>query len=365
MIVNNNNINDMQNNALELCQINHSYGNIAALKRLNITIRQGEVVCLLGPSGCGKTTALRVAAGLEMPNSGEVFFAGKKVAGDDVFFPPEQRNIGLVFQDYALFPHLTINDNIAFGIKNLPSKQCQKIIIDMLDEVGMSEYGNHYPHMLSGGQQQRIALARALARNSSLILMDEPFSGLDARLRDKIRDNTLHILKKFGAAALMVTHDAEEAMYMADRIAVMLDGKIVQIGTPDELYFKPKTAFIAEFFGEINHISAMVKNGKAETPLGQINTIDFNDGELVEVIIRPEGLSLEDCPQSSTGNGYATVLASRFLGRTSLVHLCTCATSGIETHLHARVSGKFKCDDGRIFKLAMDDRQVFVFPVKK
>jgi len=351
------------NNSLVLSAIHHAYGDVMAVKSLDITVKPGEVVCLLGPSGCGKTTALRIAAGLEVPQSGAVYLNGSQVFGDGVFLPPEKRNIGLVFQDYALFPHLSVYDNIAFGLKSLPHNEKHSLIIEMLHEVGMGDYSDSYPHMLSGGQQQRIALARALARNPNLILMDEPFSGLDARLRDKVRDRTLHVLKRLGSAALMVTHDAEEAMFMADRIAVMLDGSLVQIGTPDELYFSPKTAFVAEFFGEVNHILATVKSNMAETPLGPIEAKGFKEGDKVEVIIRPEALSLESCDQSATGPGYAKVLTSRLLGRTSLVHLCTCETTGRETHLHARISGKFDGKDGLIFKLSLDNTQAFVFPI--
>lgn len=350
-------------NALELFNIHHTYDDVIAVQDLDITVKPGEVVCLLGPSGCGKTTALRIAAGLEVPQNGTVSLNGVEVVGDDTFLPPEERNVGLVFQDYALFPHLTISENIAFGIKNLAKNKRTALISEMLEEVGMSQYKNAYPHMLSGGQQQRVALARALARNPKLILMDEPFSGLDARLRDKVRDRTLHVLKRLNSAALMVTHDAEEAMYMADRIAVMFEGALVQMGTPDELYFTPKTAFVAEFFGEVNHILATVNAGKALTPLGSISAEGFSEGDYVEAIIRPEAISLQSCEQSATGPGYAKVLASRLLGRTSLVHLSTRETTGKETHLHARVPGKFTGADGSIFKLSLDEAQAFVFPI--
>lgn len=349
--------------ALTLSGIHHAYGDVVAVQALDITVKPGEVVCLLGPSGCGKTTALRIAAGLETPQLGTVHLNGKEVVGENVFLAPEERSVGLVFQDYALFPHLTIGENVAFGIKNLPAEEQRNIIFEMLDEVGMASYIQSYPHMLSGGQQQRVALARALARNPKIILMDEPFSGLDARLRDKVRDRTLHVLKRLGSAALMVTHDAEEAMFMADRIAVMLDGALVQIGTPDELFFTPKTAFVAEFFGEVNHIIATVKSNRAITPLGPIDASGYSEGDEVEVIIRPEALTLEICDQSATGPGYAKVLASRLLGRTSLIHLCTCETTGRETHLHARIPGKFTGKDGNIFKLTLDNTQTFVFPV--
>ena len=350
------------NAALEFRNVEHFYGETAAIKSISVSIKPGEVICLLGPSGCGKTTALRLAAGLELPERGSIWLKGEKVAGDGVMQPPEDRNIGLVFQDYALFPHLTIRENVAFGLKNLANGERKARIDEVLAQVGMKDYAASYPHMLSGGQQQRVALARALARDPDLILMDEPFSGLDARLRDSVRDKTLHVLKKAGTATLMVTHDAEEAMYMADRIVVMKDGVIMQVGTPEELYTAPNSAFVAEFFGEVNRINKTVHNGRIETPLGTFEAEGLADGSEVEIIIRPEALHLSDTSKSTFGPGYAKVLAAKLLGRSSLIHMCTCETTGEELHLHARIAGRYLPREGTVLSLELDRNQAFVFP---
>ncbi len=368
-------ISEPEKAALAFVNLRHSYDTVSAVQGVDLSIAPGEVVCLLGPSGCGKTTALRLAAGLEKPTDGSVWVAGSKMADSSFCSPPEERNVGLVFQDYALFPHLTVGKNVAFGISDISTSEQETRINDSLSQVGMTDYIDSYPHMLSGGQQQRVALARAMARNPDLILLDEPFSGLDARLRDRVRDRTLHVLKGLGAATLMVTHDAEEAMYMADRIAVMFQGEIVQVGTPAELYNRPMNSFVAEFFGDVNRLSYPVIENKVSTPLGEFAVGESLHGESksgnVEVIIRPEAIHLEPTDIVSNedaialGTGYAKVLAARLLGRTSLIHLCTCETTGQELHLHARVSGQYLPEEGSIQKLSLDQNQVFFFPVEK
>lgn len=349
---------------LELRGIRCLYDETVAVESLDLAVRAGEVVCLLGPSGCGKTTALRVAAGLEPAAAGEVLLDGRVVSSTRVHAPPERRSVGLVFQDYALFPHLTIADNVAFGLERLPAAERAERVERILQRVGLTEYGAAYPHELSGGQQQRVALARALAPDPAIVLMDEPFSGLDARLRDRVRDRTLHVLKQSGAACLMVTHDAEEAMYMADRIAVMREGRLIQVGAPDELYCRPADAFVAAFFGEVNHIYSAVSNGAAETPIGNIRAEGFKEGEAVDVVVRPEAIALAPADRSSYGPGYAKVLAARMLGRTSLVHLCTCKTTGEDLHLHARIPGRYLPEEDSIQSVVLDRSQAFVFPVE-
>lgn len=350
---------------LELRGIRHAYDETVAIERLDLTVGAGEVVCLLGPSGCGKTTALRVAAGLEPLVDGEVLLDGRVVSFPGGHVPPEKRNVGLVFQDYALFPHLTIAENVVFGLERLPETERAGRVEAVLKRVGMTPYRAAYPHELSGGQQQRIALARALAPDPAIVLMDEPFSGLDARLRDRVRDRTLHVLKQSGAACLMVTHDAEEAMYMADRIAVMRDGRLIQLGTPDELYGNPADAFVAAFFGEVNHIYSAVTHGAVETPVGDIRADGFRDGEAVDVVVRPEAIRLRPAGEQATyGPGFAKVLASRMLGRTSLVHLCTCKTTGEELHLHARVPGRYLPGEDSVQAIDLDRSQAFVFPAE-
>ena len=349
--------------ALNLEHICHAYDEVLAVDDLTLAVAEGKLVCLLGPSGCGKTTALRVAAGLERLQRGEVRMSGKVVANGRVDVPPEDRNVGLVFQDYSLFPHLTVFDNVAFGLRSLGSEARRARVTEVLAQVGMERRAKDYPHTLSGGQQQRVALARALAPKPRVMLLDEPFSGLDSSLRHQIRDDTLHVLKESGTATLMVTHDPEEAMFMADTVALMRDGALVQSGTPAELYFSPRDAFVASFFGEVNRLKGRVEAGHVPTPLGQICAPGLDEGAEVEVLIRPEALRLD--PQSGRSEpdpGSARVLAARVLGRSSLIHLSLAGSNGHDLHLHARVPGRFLPAEDQVMGIHLDPAQTFVFP---
>jgi iron(III) transport system ATP-binding protein len=346
--------------ALELTALSHRFGDVCAADAVSLAVSRGEVVCLLGPSGCGKTTVLRIAAGLETLQDGRVSIDGRTVAGDGVTVPPEERGIGLVFQDYALFPHLTVAENVRFGLRRLDGAGRQARVAAALGGVGLEGFESRYPHMLSGGQQQRVALARALAAGPAVVLLDEPFSGLDARLRDKVRDQTLHALKGSGAATLMVTHDAEEAMFMGDRIAVMREGRILQTGTPDELYCHPANAYVAELFGEVNRVVAVVRDGNVETPFGPLLAPGHAEGSAAEVLIRPEALHLSRAP----GTPMARIIASRMLGRTSLIHMSITDDTGNDIHLHGRAPGRFLPEEGEKLSVALDTSQAFVFPRK-
>ncbi|SMF14183.1 iron(III) transport system ATP-binding protein [Tistlia consotensis] len=349
--------------ALVFDSVSHHYGRLRALDRLSLTVGEGEVVCLLGPSGCGKTTALRLAAGLERLQSGRIEIGGRLVADGGRDLPPEARDVGLMFQDYALFPHLRVGENVGFGLKHLPAAERERRALAALERVGMADYARAWPHTLSGGQQQRVALARALAPGPRLLLLDEPFSGLDQRLRQEVRDATLHLVKASGAATLMVTHEPEEAMFMADRIVLLRAGRLVQVGTPVECYFKPADAFAAGFFGEVNRLAARVEAGELRTPLAWLPAEGFSEGEAVEILVRPEGIRLLP-PGDAAGSGKveARVIAARLLGRSSLVHLSVEPAGAAPLHLHARVPGRFLPDDGDIFSLDLDPAQVFVFP---
>ena len=248
--------------------IRHSYHGKETIKGVSLTAEPGEVLCLLGPSGSGKTTLLRIAAGIETQSHGRLLLNGQEIAGPGLYVPPEKRGIGLMFQDFALFPHMTILDNVRFGLTALPKDEAVAEARLALERVGLSRYADNYPHALSGGEQQRVALARALAPRPGVLLMDEPFSGLDSRLKDTIRADTLAILRETRATAIVVTHDAEEAMRMADRIALLRDGQLVQVGSADDLYRRPQDLFTAAFFSEINEFDSVVEGGCAETPLG-------------------------------------------------------------------------------------------------
>ncbi|MEH6361090.1 MAG: ABC transporter ATP-binding protein, partial [Amylibacter sp.] len=228
----------MSANKLELQDITRSYDGVNVVDGLSLTLAAGEVTCLLGPSGCGKSTTLRIAAGVDWQTTGSVLIDGRVASDDTGHMPPEERNIGLMFQDFALFPHLNVEGNVGFGLKGSRADKKARVA-DLLHKVELDGYGRKYPHQLSGGEQQRVALARALAPMPQVMLMDEPFSGLDDRLRDDVRDATLEILKAENTAVLMVTHEPEEAMRMADRIALMRNGKIVQAGAPYNMYNAP------------------------------------------------------------------------------------------------------------------------------
>ena len=286
--------------------VSKSFGPVRAVHEAQLCLERGEFVALLGPSGCGKTTLLRLIAGFEEPDAGVIEVAGKRVAGNGSWTPPERRRVSMVFQDYALFPHLTVAENVGFGVSR---RERAVTVREALSLVGLDGYDQRYPHELSGGQQQRVALARALAPGPELVLLDEPWSNIDPHLRALLRDEIARILRAVDVTVVLVTHDREEAFSLASRVALMRDGTIVQAGTPEELYLTPATRWAAEFVGAGNFVSGRVENGFVQTPLG---TFPANgSGRAVEaaVLVRPEQIELSPDP-----DGDAYVVAREFRG---------------------------------------------------
>lgn len=266
------------------------FGNVPAACGVDLDIVSGRFLALLGPSGCGKTTVLRMIAGFETPDSGEVHIGGRQVNGPGVFVQPEQRRVGMVFQEYALFPHLTVEANTAFGLVGRNHTGRDRIH-EVLALVGLEGVKDRMPHELSGGQQQRVALARALAPGPELILLDEPFSNLDAALRDRVRQEVRHILRKAGVTAIFVTHDQEEALSLADEIAVMIDGRIIQTDRPERLYRRPSSHLVATFLGDANFLPGIAHGDTVACELGDLSALEHVEGE-VEIMFRPEDLVL-------------------------------------------------------------------------
>jgi len=283
-----------------------AFGAVKAVHRAELCVERGEFVALLGPSGCGKTTLLRLIAGFEQPDAGEIRVSDRTVAGPGVWVPAERRRIGMVFQDYALFPHLTVAENVGFGVTR---KERRTAVGDALALVGLDGYGGRYPHELSGGQQQRVALARALAPRPELVLLDEPWSNIDPLLRGTMRDELAAILRAADVTVMLVTHDREEAFSLADRVALMLDGTVVQAAPPEELYRLPSTRWVAEFVGAGNFVRGRVSGGEVETTLGTFALSAPAAERDVDVLIRPEQLEL--LPDAA---GVATVIGREFRG---------------------------------------------------
>ncbi len=292
----------MNTSIVEIKNISKSFTkNNPVVNDVSFDVKSDEIFALLGPSGCGKTTTLRLIAGFEYADSGSITIQNKIVEQDKIHILPQERGVGFVFQDYALFPHMTAIQNVAFGLKDIPKNKREVYAEEVLCRTGMEKYRDRTPDELSGGQQQRVALARAIAPKPKLVLMDEPFSGLDAMLRDSTRKEVRAVLKKSGMSAILVTHDQEEALSFADRIAVMNNGKIEQIGTPEEVYYQPKTQFVAQFLGRTNLFRAYASGGKeVDTQFGEVR-INKNAEGLILCSIRPEHLGIakaeveEDC----------------------------------------------------------------------
>ncbi|MEX0283112.1 MAG: ABC transporter ATP-binding protein [Paracoccaceae bacterium] len=333
---------------------------------VSLRILPGQVTCLLGPSGCGKSTTLRMIAGVEAQDGGEIYVDGTLIADRDRQVPPERRGIGLMFQDFALFPHLSVADNVAFGLSG-PKPQRRARVEELLGRVDLLRFIDAFPHQLSGGEQQRVALARALAPKPRVMLMDEPFSGLDNRLRDGIRDDTLDLLKAEETAVLLVTHEPEEAMRMADEIALMRAGKVVQFGAPYNVYTRPADKAAVAFFSDANTLRAEVNGALAQTPFGQFLAPGVPDGTEVEIVFRPQHVRLDfdrngSGPRPTMTDGVAArgvVQRARLLGHESLVEFRMDFDGSI---LKATVPNVFLPKPGKVMWLTIPRDRCFVFP---
>jgi iron(III) transport system ATP-binding protein len=338
---------------LSIRDLTKRFGGREVIAGISIEIRAAEVVCLLGPSGCGKTTLLRLIAGMETPDGGAILMDGREIASPTRAVPPDKRGIGLVFQDYALFPQMTVIENISFGLRGMARAEQRAAAGVAMARVALTPLADAYPYMLSGGEQQRVALARAIVPRPRVLLMDEPFSNLDRRMRDVVREETVALLRETGATCIMVTHDPEEAMRVADRIILMREGRIVQAGPPEELYRRPADLAAARFFCDLNELPCTVSGGAAQTPIGSVPAATVADGPAA-LCIRPQGIHLKPAGQGLQ----ARIRAVRFLGEMRLVEL---DVQGFDQPLRARVREKPPDGRRRDVGIEIDLDEVLVF----
>ena len=342
--------------ALIAQSVSKTFGETVAVREASFEVERGEIVALLGPSGCGKSTTLRMLAGFERPDHGAVRIGGEVVVDDSTWRPPERRRIGMVPQDFALFPHLSVGENVAFGLpdgqrawwtrqlRRLRHAEAPPRVAELLNLVGLDDFADRFPHELSGGEAQRVALARALAPQPAAVLLDEPFSNLDQNLRASLRLAMRNILKAADTAAVFVTHDREEALSLADRVAVMRDGRIEQIGAPDDIYYRPQTRFIGTFVGDANILPAEPVRGGAQTELGfvvlanpQDESADPTDStdKAIDILLRPEQLALKPCQDDAPD--CANVISSEYYGHDQVVRVRLPSGAEIEARLRTEV----------------------------
>ena len=336
---------------------------------ISLSVSAGQVTCLLGPSGCGKSTTLRIIAGVDRQDAGVVRLNGDVVSDDARHVPPEARGIGLMFQDFALFPHLDVGANIAFGLRS--GRDAAVRVAELLERVDLRGYERKHPHELSGGEQQRVALARALAPRPGIMLMDEPFSGLDHRLRDEIRDTTLSVLRDEGTAVLLVTHEPDEAMRMASEIALMRHGRIVQRAAPYNIYNAPVDRSAAAFFSDVNCLGGVVTGALTDTPFGQFLTPGYADGTEVDIVFRPQHVRIDfdrggrgPAPTAEEGTpARGTVERARFMGKESLVEfrMADMDGDGVGALISATVPAVFLPKVGTTMWLSIRRERCFVF----
>ncbi|MEY3582349.1 MAG: hypothetical protein RLZ02_1302 [Actinomycetota bacterium] len=308
-----------QETALRFSGVRKTFGQVIALDSFDLELKQGELVTLLGPSGCGKTTALRIAAGFEQPNSGSVFVKDKDVTAQ----PAHTRNMGMVFQNYSLFPHMSVAENVGFGlrVRGVEAAERDMLVREAVSRVQLSGLEGRYPHQLSGGQQQRVALARALVFQPEVLLLDEPLSALDAKVRVELRDEIRTLQRDAGIGAIFVTHDQDEALNISDRVCVMKDGKIQQIGSPRDIYLRPVNGFVARFIGAMNVIEVQFsqQNKPVVAGIELDSSIAGPVGSVAQILVRPDAVSL--CPRGTSGSIDGTVIGEHFSGATTILRI--------------------------------------------
>lgn len=338
-----------------LQNVSKVFAETKAVSQLTVEIAKGEFFSLLGPSGCGKTTTLRLIAGLERPDKGVITIGDTVVASPDTWVPPEKRGIGIVFQDYALFPHMTVAQNVAFGLKGCGKEQAKERVEELLALTGLAGLGSRYPHELSGGQRQRVALARSLAPRPRVILLDEPFSNLDADLREELRGETKRILKEQGATTILVTHDQEEAFSLSDRIGVLRGGALEQMGSLMEIYHRPQTKFVADFVGKADFIEGVVQGGAIHSALGSLPLDDGLNLERrhVHLMIRPD-----DVEMALDAEGQAVIAEARFLGASVMYQLQLAEGARV----HALKPSAELIPVGSRVRVKLDASHIVIFP---
>lgn len=331
--------------------VTRHFNDVAALQDVTLELGAGQVLCLVGHSGCGKSTLLRAIAGIETLDGGTIAIEGMPVSGDGIFVEPEDRRVGFMFQDYALFPHLSVRENVAFGLKKLPRPDRTSRVGDIISRIGIEALADRYPHMLSGGEQQRVALARALAPQPRLLLMDEPFSNLDRGLRDRVRHETISIIRDLGMTAVVVTHDPEEALAIGDTVALMQKGRVVEAGTGERIYDAPWTAYAARFFSRMNVIPGKLETNLLDTPLGRFPASAL-EGE-PHVLLRPQSIVLTEA-------GIAGLVVDRsVLGEIEELRI---AVDGIEDPLIMRGTSRHDVRPGDTVQIAVKADEVMIFP---
>ena len=348
--------------ALQINNLSHSINNHNILKNINLKLEKDKIACILGPSGCGKTTLLKIIAGLERIKYGEIFLNDKLVSSYSHHLATEKRKVGFLFQDYALFPHLTVKENLNFAIKN--NNRLTHNVDEIIEIIKLPNSLNKYPHELSGGEQQRVALARSIISQPDFLLLDEPFSSRDLNLKEEIRDDTLHLLQKSNVTVLIVTHDPFEAMFISNKIYIMKNGgEIIQSGTPIDLYNKPINSYVASFFGETNKFEGVVKNSQIRTPIGIIKTSKNLENQKVEIHVRPQGIKLHQ-EQTPVNGIKGTVMASRLMGPYSFVHISILDQENKIVHIHSHMPPSFSPEQSSAVGIEIDINQTFVFVIK-